>query len=422
VTTPGQGIFREAAIDRLSSPDQLDQLAGVARPIDWAAAAIIGVVLAILLLWSVLGRVSTRVAGDGILIGEAGHVAEATAAAGGRLNAVSVAVGDVVRAGQPIARLGQADLDERRRAAEAAVQDRQAEYADLAAADVRDARAEDASDAARKAGLGQALAAAQDHAGALSRNVKTTEGLVGQGLANQPDLDQLRADLAAARQRAIDDHNAVLALDAERLDRQARRTREELDAQHRVDAARREAGQLAGTLGRESVVVSPVAGRVTEIKAAAGGYLASGAPVAVIETDQDRLQAVVYLPADAGKQVRPGLLARVEPATARRDEYGAVLGQVASISPFPSTPEGMIAVLHNADLVARFSHGGAPYAAIVRLETDPRAPSGYRWSSGRGPGLRLGAGTLAHVEVTVRDRRPIELLLPLLRRVSGADR
>ena len=39
MTGATQRIFREAAIDRLSSPDQLDQLVGVTRPLDWLAAA-----------------------------------------------------------------------------------------------------------------------------------------------------------------------------------------------------------------------------------------------------------------------------------------------------------------------------------------------------------------------------------------------
>jgi HlyD family secretion protein len=422
LTSQNQGIFREAAIDRLSSPDQLDQLVGVVRPIDWVGAAAIAIALLMVAAWGFLGQVSTRVAGDGILVGEAGRVADADAPASGRLAAVGVAVGETVRQGQVLAQLAQNDLDERRAAAVAAWHDREREFAQLTAADARQAQAEDASDAARNVGLGQAQAAALDHAQALARSVATTEGLVKQGLATQPDLDQMRVELAAARQKAVEARNAVLALGAERLDRQARRARDELAAQHRIDDARREAEQLTATYGRASSVLSPIAGRIVEIKAAPGGYLSSGSPVAAIETAQDRLQAVAYLPASAGKWVRPGMQARLEPATVRRDEFGAVRGRVVSISPFPATPEAMAATLHNGDLVRRFAHGGAPYAVIVQLDADPTAPSGYRWTSGRGPSVRLSSGTLVHAEVATREQRPVALLLPLIRRVSGADR
>ena len=378
--------------------------------------------LVLLVVWGVFGRVATRVAGDGIMVGEAGRVADAATQAAGRVVAVDVAVGQSVREGQKLAQIAQGDLDARQRAAGATLQDRTLEFDQLVAADARQSRAEDASDAARRAGLDQALAAAQDHARRLAGNEATTEGLVRQGLATQPDLDQMRVELSAARQKAIEARNAVLALGAERLDRQARRARDELTAQHKIDDARRDADQLTGTLRRDSEVLSPIAGRIVEIKSAAGAYLSSGAPVAAIETVDDRLQSVVYLPANTGKWVKPGMAARIEPATVRREEFGAVLGHVVSVSAFPATPEAMAATLHNGDLVRRLSQGGASYAAIVRLDADPKAPSGYHWSSGLGPPERLSSGTLVQAEVATREQRPISLLLPLIRRVSGSDR
>jgi HlyD family secretion protein len=331
-------------------------------------------------------------------------------------------VGDRVAKGQRIARLAQGDIEARQTTALATAQERDREYADLAATAARETKAEDASDAARTSGFAQAAAAADDRAAVLARNIKTTETLVKQGLATQPDLEQMRADLSAARQRAIDARNAGLALGADRLDRQARRARELLAAQYRVNDAHRDAAQLTENLTRESDVIAPIAGRVTEVKVSPGAFLAAGAPVAAVESDQKRLQAVVYLSPDEGKTVRPGMRARVEPATVRRDEYGAVIGRIVSVSVYPATPEGMAATLHNPELVTRFSHGGAPYAAVVQLEADPGSPSGYRWSSGRGPAQRITSGTLVHAEVVTRERRPLDLLLPLIRRVSGSDR
>ena len=421
MTTLSNRIFREAAIDRLSSPDQLDQLVGVARPVDWLAAGGAGLALVIVLAWGVWGRIATRVDGDGIMVGDGGRLVEAVAAGGGRLSTLDVAVGDQVAEGQRVARLAQADIDARRRAAVAMRQQREHEYADLAETDAREARAEDVSDTARQAGLRQAAAAADDRAVVLAANVRTTEGLVRQGLATQPDLEQMRADLAAARQRAIEARNAGLTLGADRLDRQARRSREIAAAQYRLDDARREVAQLADTLDRESNIVAPIAGRVTEIKVSPGAFMPAGTPVAAIESLRTRLQAVVYLSAEAGKQARPGMRARIEPATVRRDEYGAMIGRIVSVSPYPATPEGMTATLHNAELVARFSRGGPPYAAIVQLEADPAAPSGYRWSSGRGPLLAIASGALVHAEIVTRERRPLDLLLPLIRRMSGSE-
>src|SRR5258708_5133968 len=124
-----QSIFREAAIDRLSSPDQLDQVVGVTRPMDWIAAAVAALAILTLLIWSVAGAIPTRVAGDGIVLGAGGKVADAAASASGRLRAVVVAVGDRVKPGQLIADLAQDDAGERYRAAASLLAEREREHA-----------------------------------------------------------------------------------------------------------------------------------------------------------------------------------------------------------------------------------------------------------------------------------------------------
>ncbi len=54
-------IFRQAALERLSSPDQLDRLISLSSPLSWAALAALLVLLAAIVSWSILGTVPTRV-------------------------------------------------------------------------------------------------------------------------------------------------------------------------------------------------------------------------------------------------------------------------------------------------------------------------------------------------------------------------
>jgi HlyD family secretion protein len=55
----------------------------------------------------------------------------------------------------------------------------------------------------------------------------------------------------------------------------------------------------------------------------------------------------------------------------------------------------------------------------VELERDGATPSGFRWTSRKGPDLAFGSGTLMEAKITLEQRAPIELVVPGLRRWLG---
>jgi len=419
MSTGSEKIFRAAAMEQLSSPEQLDQLIDVTRPADWIGALVIGASLAAIVAWSVVGRIPTRASGEGILVSEAGGVVDAISAVAGRLDRIEVAIGDRVAKGQVIARIVQTDAEQRYRDDAEALKEREREQNELAAAIKREMEIRAADATAQKSGLDQSVKAAEQHVAYLTNEIAVVEALNAKGLVTLRELEALRADLAATKQRITDSQNEIQRLDGQLRETESQRELDRLAAQFKVNEARREMEALAGAIARNSQVMSPIDGRVFEIKVSAGGVLAAGTPVAAIEPEGASLEAIVYVPADHGKNIETGMEVRIEPSAVKREEFGTMSGKVAAVSEFPVTPEGMSAVLHNDALVKRFSQQGAPYAIRVKLEPDAATVSGYRWSSAAGPPLHLSAGTLARAEVTTSEQPPINLVIPLLRRVSG---
>jgi HlyD family secretion protein len=414
-------IFRASAIERLSSPEQLDQLIEVTRPADWIATLLIVLCLTAAVTWSVVGRIPTRVAGEGILVSDGGRLVDSVAAVGGRLAAVNVAVGDHVKQGQVVAHIAQTDIEQRYTNAAAALKELEHEHEELTAAIKRELDIKAANVAAQQAGLQQSIAAAQERVEYLTKDVATLQELNKQNLVRIRDLEDRRADLATSQQRITDARNEIQRLEGQLHEDESQRQLDALASQFRVNQARRHMEQLAGTLERDTRIVSPIDGQVFEIKVSAGGVLAAGTPVVAIQSEGTSLEGIVYVPADRGKDIQPGMQVRIEPSTVRPEEFGTMLGEVSSVSAFPVTAEGMAAVLHNDALVKRFSEGGAPYAVLVRLARDSAAFSGYHWSSGNGPPIRLSTGTLARAEVTTREQPPINLVIPIMRRLSGIE-
>src|SRR4051794_23785529 len=102
-----QGLFRQAALERLASPERLDELMGVTSPKSWLSLLGLGGVLVAALFWAVFGSVPVLLHADGILI-RAGSVRIVEAPAAGALQALLVGTGDEVQQGQMVAQLVEA--------------------------------------------------------------------------------------------------------------------------------------------------------------------------------------------------------------------------------------------------------------------------------------------------------------------------
>jgi HlyD family secretion protein len=411
--------FRAVALERAASPEQLDHLVAITRPVDWILALVIFASLATAVAWGIFGRVPTRTPAEGILVSSGGRVVDAVSGASGRLASLEVAVGDRVTQGQAIARIAQTDIEQRHRNAVEVHREREREHGILKSK----IEAELASKAQNFAKLEQAfnqiIKATEQRFDYLTVEISNLEGLLAKGFTTRRFVEDRRRELTDAQQRKEDTQNEILKLRAQRTDLETQREREVQDSQFRLNEARRQMEQFAGELGRNTQILSPIEGRVLEIKVSSGSVLNVGTPVVAVETEGAYLDAVIYIPADRGKSVKPGMEVRLEPSTVKREEFGTMVGSVISISDFPITPQGMAAVLHNDSLVSRFSKEGAPYVASVRLAQDESNVSGYRWAVGQGPALRLTSGTLTKAEITTRERRPLELVVPMLKRLTG---
>jgi len=177
--------------------------------------------------------------------------------------------------------------------------------------------------------------------------------------------------------------------------------------------------RLKRQLEENGKVTSPVDGRVVEVRAIVGGHVSSGTPIVALEESRrghDQLEALLYFDSHQGKLLKPGMTIELSPSVVRKERYGVLLGRVRTVEDFPSTRLGMLNALRNEQLVDSFIQeaGGAPIAVRADLVTDASTPSGYHWSSGKGPDVVLTSGTRCTGSVITRSQRPLALIFPAL--------
>ncbi len=102
-------IFRRVALERLSSPEQLDQLITITTPVGWLALLAIGGLLLSAIFWGIYGSIPTMVQGQGIILKSEGihHIQFQNS---GKIIEIHVEVGDMVDKGQIIARIEKSEF------------------------------------------------------------------------------------------------------------------------------------------------------------------------------------------------------------------------------------------------------------------------------------------------------------------------
>ncbi|MEG4817378.1 NHLP bacteriocin system secretion protein [Microcoleus sp. K5-D4] len=104
-------LFTTEAIDRLSSPERLDEMMQVVSPRSWLPLTAIGCLVAAAGVWSAIGRIPLTVSGQGVLLLPR-RVVQFQAASSGQLVKLNIKPGDVVKRGQEIGRINKLDLQQ----------------------------------------------------------------------------------------------------------------------------------------------------------------------------------------------------------------------------------------------------------------------------------------------------------------------
>jgi HlyD family secretion protein len=414
-------VFRKVSLDRLASPEQLDQLMQVTDPRGWVALAALGAVLFTAVMWGVFGTIPEKVGGTGILV-KSGGIYEVIPTAGGRVVDVAVAVGEEVSEGQVVARVEQPDLADRLQQARVTLANLRAEHAQIVDFGGRDATLQSTYLAQQRASLLQSIAASEASVQALTERIESEEKLAQNGLVTKNTLLGTRQQLNAQREKIADARSRLTQIESQQLGLRNKADEDTRGSRARIQDQEIRVADLERQLRSASEVVAPYTGRILEVMTERGNVVAAGEPILSLDLTGRAvkdLEAVIYVPSVHGKRIRPGMTIQIAPSTVKQEEFGLMLGTVTYVSDFPATSKGMRRVLKNEKLVSGLSGGDAPYELHADLVVDPSTVSRYRWSSSKGPPLKIQSGTLATGSIEVSSRRPIEMVIPLLRKYTG---
>lgn len=171
---------------------------------------------------------------------------------------------------------------------------------------------------------------------------------------------------------------------------------------------------------RATHIFSPITGIVTDIQQSIGDNVNPGSDVINLSPTTHNLGVILFVPANRGQVIKPGMPAVIELAGIDAELYGGIKATVESASLFPSSRKAIFSILQNEEMADTFLTGNKELLMVrLKLETDEHTVSGYAWTSGKGIEREIHAGNACTGFILTRKERPIRLIIPGIKKIVG---
>jgi HlyD family secretion protein len=412
-------MFRKEAIEKLSAPSQLDQLVKVVSLPYWVWVLGLAVIIGSAGAWSVLGSVSTRVSGTALLHIRTGRVFPVAAAQQGLVDKLEVSAGDAVRKGQVIARVRSLELRDQLQAAKATLTALQSRLKDIQEAHKRERAAALKVRKQQYDALNTKIANAEKQRKRIEGHLEELNKLSRRGETLRSSVDQMQDSLYKAIQDRGDAQASKANVEATFLSGESERAQERRNAKFEILKQQLTIGRLETDLKEAETLLAPVDGSITEVLVAEGARITPTTVIMRVSERTDKLTALGFFRNKDGKRLEPGMQVNVSPSDVEAEEYGTIVGKLVRVAPRPQSQQALEALLQNSSVAQHLTASGAPILVVIQLAADASAPSGYKWSSGKGPPFKITDGTMGSARVIVEEQAPISLLVPFLKKLIG---
>lgn len=395
--------------------EELHEALTVVSSKTWVGLLTFSVLLFAVLLWALFGKLPVVLTGVGIFTSDKGII-QIASLTNGVIDKVMVKPRDNVKPGDPLVRIYDPEDKIKRENAELKYRQSKARLAELRANVLKE-------NPIQLAGTQSEIEANRFQVEQLSKDIPALEGiyknkkiLYEKGLITLESLRSAENTLSQARIQLEDAKAKGKTL---QLTLMKEYRTEEITAKEREFLDAEEVINLLKIKDKLSTIVSEDIATIIEVKVQPGqaihqgemliwaGHPYSGPEEAVI---------IAYVPLEKGKLVQKGNAVDIEVGTVNMFEYGVIKGHVVEVSDYAVSMDQIKQKILNEGVIKYLMSGQEALVEVqIRPNLDPNTYSGYQWSSGAGPDVKVSIGTTCRVKITVNEISPIYYIFPLWR-------
>ena len=411
-------LFREEALEA-KRQKQIEELMVVVNPKGWLAITIFCLSMVGILIWSWVGRIPAEAIGQSIVINQSNNFTIDTLQ-DGQIAEIFVHEGGHVQEGELIALIENPNVD--------------LELADvLFQQEILRQQIENftayhhlKTEAEMKA-IHESISSDEWEIYRLTSEIEYfkkdlvwKKELFKEGLVALPQINEVV-------RRIHQNENAIDRAQTNILDNKAKLT--QLGDILQFQRYRNESEQLSNKvkaveLKKEQLKIkAPFSGIVISVPVNQKAEVKKGQMIAWIEPDGMKDQVIYgYFLAQREQQIKPGMMGHVQLNSIDSQKYGSLVVQVDRVWSFPVSTEEVFKTIGNRQLVNLFTKNGenAPVQIVCTPIRDPNTPSGFKWSSLKGPPQKIDTGSMGEIRIVVEEKRPIEFVFPFFRTITSS--
>lgn len=252
--------------------------------------------------------------------------------------------------------------------------------------------------------------------------LKQANLLYSQRLISVTDLSNIGQSLSGltSQLQALADAVNAAHLQYQQLKQQNAGNRYQLQQQNIATAS--SAAGVNEVINQARNIRSPVNGELVSIGKAVGDYANQGDVLFTVMPSDGNLRAILLVNSANANRVKPGNQVLISPNESPSTRFGFVKGTVTNITNAPATQAELIKAFGSPETAQTFANSFAqqpgvalPYLVIVSIQ---QTKSGLPvWTLGKQPPWGLRAAGVATARIITNRIRPIQLLIPILRKL-----
>lgn len=411
-------LFRKSAVEKLASPENLDQLIRITSPLGWLTLSGIIFLLIVAIIWGFTGTIPTTVQAAGILT-RSGGIYNIQAPSDGIISSINVKPGDRVKAEEVVARLSQMDYLNQVKIKKEELNNLKIKFLNNEEMSKRDLQEKSNYYDTMIENIQITIEDTKSRILWLEEQLKNKQELYQRKLITKDNLLGTENELNSTRLNLQEKFNEINKVKNDKFVLTQKYNLDHLSRNHDVSTTELELQALNVDFMLNSRFYSPYEGRILDINNKEGNFINKGQSLMTLEKtgkDISNLKVVLYINPYEAKNIKLGMIANVSPSHVKQEEYGCILGLVTYIGPYPATKNSMMKELDNETLISSLSEGGAPYKFEVTLIPDPNTANGFKWTTQHGYPYEIVSGSLCTAQIVVQKQRPIELVIPIFKK------